>query len=263
MTVNVIGKPPAPKRGATFADVPRGDLFGHRSGSTYRKRDASSAISTVSGITVSFEPGVPVTLLTQPTPVEPEPDPAVVACGELPPGSLFTHHLDADPGNDIWMRGDERDMHTRDGRLSETGEETPVRRVPASLVVHEEPGKWVSEDGHFLHHGSAFKLTVETATAMARQLVGWLAREAAKPKPPSADERRAAQIARLPTQRLPEPAEDRTKPAPGWSSPYYRLGGWCTSGPHKAHNGFSSPADAIAWTWAEHDAAQAREDGGE
>ena len=191
-TMEIIGKPPAPKRGATFADVPVGAAF-VREGQKYRgalvRLEVFSvpggylrnAVEVRTGELLWVPPGAPVTLLAQPTPVEPEPDPSVTTYGELEPGETFSFRV-APEG--LCQRTDEG--HVYEGTaVTGIDPKMPVLPVPASLVVHEKPGKWVSEDGHFLHHGSAFKLTVETATAMARQLVALLAQHDAKPDTPA------------------------------------------------------------------------------
>ncbi|MEL6705728.1 MAG: hypothetical protein AAFP15_15790 [Bacteroidota bacterium] len=303
---HIIGTPPEPKRGATFADVPEDNVFfraGHRwvrlrswlnlCGATRNARKLSGLPDTA-----WFDPDEPVTLLTQPTPVEPEPDAAVTTYGELKPDEVFA--LRVTPGSLCW-RTDDGHVY---GGCAVTGmdPQMPVRRVPASLVVHEEPGsanEWPSV-GQLLPDSDVVQLLLPEgvmgmprarAEALCSQLA-WtlhaLAQRDAKPDTPAepVEHRRTSRFppgsaesdplvqalaADLEAMRRfneykPESAEDRTKPAPGWAV-VNPPGSDCWHGvsraPCRATPTRRDYLDAVRDTWREHDAAQAREDGGE
>ena len=140
---HIIGTPPAPKRGATFADVPIGSDYeclgvrGHRLSRT--RAVLLSGPRAGQQVTVDeLKLADSVTLLTQPTPVEPEPDPSVTTYSGLQEGEWFEFPEEPDA---VCLRF--RTGYVEAGGTAYIGNSIPcsepVHRVPASLVVHEEP----------------------------------------------------------------------------------------------------------------------------
>lgn len=120
---HIIGKPPAPKQGATFADVPirkgRKSLFVGRSDVAYIRMNRFEAIRCDTFETVEFtRDNEPVTLLDV-TPRDPEPDPAVVEYEGVWRGEFFTDGPQVSPQDctGLHMRGwDDECTRVSDGK---------------------------------------------------------------------------------------------------------------------------------------------------
>lgn len=218
---HIIGKPPAPKRGATFADVPEEGVFlwaGHRWVRLAPGRDLNGVQRNARRISrhgdlTWFDDGEPVTLLDV-TPRDPEPDPAVTTYGELEPGGRYLN-LDSSYECDILLAKTPRGPVGVDGRNRPMPPASlPVRRVPTSVVVHEEPGSYVERS---LGSAQVFRVLCPAEnrhiTVLDRELqrivqqgAALLAQQDAKPKAVLAD----AQLG----------------PAPGWVVVEGEHGGW-------------------------------------
>lgn len=278
---HIIGKPKPPKRGATFADVAHkhwfaclGLRFQRIGDAAYRFREDGEPSC------VPIKMNQPVQLLTQPQPIDPEPDPDVCTPEKVENGAILQ---DSDG---LCMRIFDNEhmlVDLQSGEAWTPGTLGSWRRVTASVVVHEEPGTHVMRDDdrggarlQFWGGGEAQSSTGvswEQLQAIVQQGAALLAAADERERqgdPGSAERDSLVQaLAHDPDAmrrfNQAKPAEDRSKPAPGWewgSNPAgYKMGrldedNWRS-------DVFSSREDAIAATWLKHDAQQAGEGGGE
>jgi hypothetical protein len=189
---HIIGKPPAPKGGATVADARPGDVYRSSSGMVYQV-DSDGVHRGTLGQRDALSAHQPITFLA---PRDPQPDPAVTPFQGLEPGAIAC--VDGDVGIRSWDDG------TNEACMVdlETGEpwcpRSPVRRVAASVVVHEEPGTHLraamNGTGVLLVEGPAKIIPWDQLRAIVQQGAALLAQEPASPE-----------------SGEPEPAEDRFK----------------------------------------------------
>ena len=120
VTTHIIGKPPAPKGGATFGDVPdtkdRDSLCLRRDGCLIARIEERAAVNAPgvhvnarhipSGAEFWLDYDEPVTLLSV-QPRDPEPDPAVTTYGEPEPGEFFAEgpQVDEQDREGLHLRG--------------------------------------------------------------------------------------------------------------------------------------------------------------
>lgn len=287
---HIIQSPKPRNQGATFADVPiaadKNDmraLFLNGAGCILQrcgKREAREF-----GLERRYEYGLgdqATPLSVQP--IDPEPDPDVCTYGELRIGETFAF---SDELGALLRRTDEGHVYIGCGQhYSHRPDGTSVRRVSASVVEHEEPGtpggrgqvEVADEPGngvflHGHHYGETIWADEEIAGRLIRQLAAWLAQQAASPESDdvsacgvcSSDEScdcECPDADALPSCLKPEPAEDRSKPAPGYTVRHV-VNRWVLERPGTPF--FlkdSSKTFLIRRSWAQHDAQQAGEGGG-
>ncbi len=187
MTHIIIGKPPAPKQGATFADVKPGADF--IPGGTARHmrllvplENDDNAVNLATLQTCCIADECPVEMLDV-TPRDPEPDPAVTTYGELEPGIKGTYAFVG--RDDIWLPSAHGHAPTRlrDGVRASHMPLCKLRRVPTSVVVHEEPGTHVRPHhrGHdaFVNGGPC---SIADLQHIVQQGAALLAQQDAKPE---------------------------------------------------------------------------------
>ncbi len=139
--MNIIGTPPKPRAGATYTVIeePMG-----RPSLPWRVRTPGGNL--LPGYAQKHQAQRCADLLNEASQRTPEPDPAVCTYGELEPGERFAFAVTPEC---FCQRTDEGHVY---GGYAVTGVDPkmPVRRVPASVVVHEEPGTHVRPDhrGH-------------------------------------------------------------------------------------------------------------------
>jgi len=210
------------------------------------------------------------------TPRDPEPDPAVTTYGELKLG-LNGLHVDPDYGELCILTESSPltivSLGTGAPKYPAPGD--PVRRVAASVVVHEEPGTHLraalNGTGVLLVEGPAKIIPWDQLRAIVQQGAALLAQEPASPESGepyrmTTEQGRAVHQALVGSVEeddfVGEPAEDRSKPAPGYDRPDHGGKGWYSRGPDRHLFGpFDTPKQLIAATWAKHDAQQAGKGG--
>ncbi len=264
---HIIGTPPKPKGGATFADVIVGgvcELPGNV-GMCW-KLSEQEARQCRTGARFPVPADRPVVLLDI-TPIDPEPDPAVTTYGELYIGEVFAF---ADEPQTLLRRTDEGHVYLGCGQhFGQRPDETPVRRVAASVVIHDPSRTLVQVDGDtVLSIGPVH--TLADLPALCSQIADVLAKQAASPESALGT---CWETGEACTQGCKttcgktgldvEPAEDRSKPAPGYAVSMYNSWRWrvvlLTGVAHY-------PADqteqgAIRETWTLHDAQKAGKGG--
>jgi len=297
MSGHIIGAPPE-KRGATFADIAKTQVFDAKDPSErasdgivrwVESRGRARQLNALSADWVKFPADWPVIPLAL-TPVEPEPDPAVTTYGELKPGQWFVV-LNVSPQDDegVHQKGWSNECtRLSDGKHGVCHDEIYVRvlsplevaahildaaGVAASVVVHEEPGRFplVTKDGPgfrfmgiYLSDREQFEHALSEAAHVLAQRD---ASPASEPEPSTWYEQEASKNGhavdcdRRDWDTNPctcEPAEDRSKPAPGFSEPHP-----CWLVPHypgasdgQLFIGIPQSQAMIEASWAQHDAQQ-------
>ena len=234
------------------------------------------------------------------TPAEPEPDPAVTTYGERMPGYRGAFRFDGVddiyiPENHTYSGGHAlKAVNLRDGsRSTVNGKDTRAHIVdptevaahmlgdaPASVVVHERPkaywsGVTMGGDGTFQFtpsHCPSHRLDTCIRTLVSIRAA--LLPSTPEPTPDDAPECRgdlpdatedcdgSGCPACDPSGEV-EPAEARSKPAPGWAVDDTSLPCFDYSDPSGRRIGAAySEHVAIERTWQQHDAEQARKVGG-
>lgn len=265
VTTHIIGKPPAPKGGGNVRIEERG----HGSGYCVSLSGPMSRGEAERFARALEEAAAP--------------DPAVTTYGELEPGG-FCQFTDS-TRTDLWQKGHRGQYLTgTTGDFSAVRDHDPVRPVAVSVVVHEEPGTHVWPDDAdssrvAILEPESGRMSYERAEAktIVRQLAAWLAQEPASPEsdepdpedvdPLIADGLHGRPLGDSELRRCftePESAEDRSKPAPGWSvavNTRHERDLWEARRGDGYGGYFDFETDAIAWTWAQRDAQQAGKGG--
>ncbi len=291
---HIIGRPPAPKGGATFGEARRHDVFdaldpedpGDPGDSEAYVRWVKSSATTAyqltapkAGAGIRFSPDWSIVPLDI-TPRDPEPDPAVCTSDGLTKGQWYE-------GADgtLTLRGDVVDMDVNgesDNHLP-PGDPATFRRVAASVVEHgelghNEAGIGVSPSYGDLHdvslgHGSRrlHREELEELVCRAVAYLAWL--DAQEPASPESGEPESAGMCSCGPDSKSHPSFKHAescpmaKPAPEWRL-HKHLPGWYST----CRNGYvvgpkhATEADAIAYTHTdeaqrEYDAQQAGKGG--
>ena len=219
---HIIGKPPAPKEGAVYSaiEAPMG-----RPSLPWRVRTPGGNL--LPGYAQRHQAQKCADLLNEVS--SRESDPAVTTYGELEPGCFFewlkkqpygegglclcTDDGYIDPKGVHWI-------FIEDGDEEEWDPGAPVRRVPTSVVVHEEPGAAVSVGQEPGEYGLCIPQNRIVDRALLQRIVqqgaALLAQQDAKPEADPLVQRLAKNPEALErfNEAKAEPAEDRSKPAP-------------------------------------------------